>query len=201
MQVTGSPRKALLLEQSHSAYLLTVDYRQATHRLQRLFHKSLRPSLENFNTTFADPAPENVQITNPYLTCTFQSWTPTYADVPSGLPWPLPNEHLMFARPYLTNHYQHISPYLTSDYPETMQLQEPYSPYSTPSLYDDSPLQSPYLSSSNVMYALQAMAAVLHGALPMMITKQRTTTMKMFLMASHTHVLSSKLFSMLLATE
>ena len=114
------------------------------------FSQESRPSVENFSTTFSDPATESVQINQSLPHLHISELETNFADVPSGLPWPLPNEHLMFANPYLTNHYQHVSPYLTSDYPETMRLEDPYSPYSTPSLYDDSPLQSPYLSSPNV---------------------------------------------------
>ena len=134
---------------------LPVDTRSSTGYAPAIasFQQELRPSIENFNTTFSDPAQENVQIHQSLPHLHLSELDTNYADVPSILPWPVPDEHLMFARPYPTNHHQHISPYLTSDYPETMQLQDPYSPYSTPSLYDDSPLQSPYLSSTDVCSA------------------------------------------------
>lgn len=117
------------------------------------FPQGSRPSLEDFNTTFAEAQPESVRINQSLRNLHISELETSYADVPSGLPWPVSAEQLMLNRPYHTNQYQHITPYMTSGYPETMQIHDPSSPYSTSSLYDDSPMQSPYLSSSDLCSA------------------------------------------------
>lgn len=70
-----------------------------------------------------------------------------YTAAPDGLPWHLTNdEHMMYSHSHPTSTFQ---PPVYS-YADSYQSHVPASPYSTPSLYDDSPMISPCLSSSTL---------------------------------------------------
>ena len=117
------------------------------------FSYDSRQSFDNFNPPAAEILPQNVQFDNSLPHLHISELETRYAEVPSGLPWVQPSDHMMFARPYSTNTFQPIPAYMSNDYPDSVQLQDPCSPYSTPSLFDNSPMQSPYLSSPELYSA------------------------------------------------
>ncbi len=122
---------------------LTADYARACVSMT----DESRHSLDNFNATVVELALGNAQSSNSMSHLHISELETGYTDVPSGFPWPLPNEHMVSTRPYSPVPCQHVSPCLANNYAETMQFQDTYSPYSTPSLFNDSPLQTPCLSS------------------------------------------------------
>lgn len=73
-------------------------------------------------------------------------------DVPSGLPWPSAyDQELLFSDPFPYAPLQPFPAYIRSGYAEAQYSEEAVSPYSsTTSLYDESPLQSPCLSSPDL---------------------------------------------------
>lgn len=72
-------------------------------------------------------------------------------EISSGLPWPTTSSGRMpYGRPYSTSTFQPVPAYMTRAYPGPVHLHDPSSPYSTPSLFDDSSTHSPYLSSPDL---------------------------------------------------
>ena len=106
-----------------------------------------RRNSENLNVPIPEPIVQEFQFDNSLSHLHMSELEAGYAEVPSGLPWIQPEDRMLLARPYSNLALQPAPTYLNNSYLDSNHFQEPYSPYSTPSLYDDSPLQSPYLSS------------------------------------------------------
>lgn len=109
-----------------------------------------RRSENCFSTTSAETVLHSIQNSNPMSHLHLSELETGYVDIPSGLPWTHIDEQMIFNHQYAFGCTQSPPVYTNSNALGALNphhVTRPSSPYSTPSLYDDSPLQSPYLSS------------------------------------------------------
>ena len=115
----------------------------------------------SFHTPMVEAAPQDLHIHHPMSHLHLSEVETSYADVPSGLPWVQPrDDQMMLNGLYQVNSFDSAPTYSNSDYWQSSYLNDPSYPYSTPSLYNDSPVQSPYLSAPELYSARR------HGRVP-----------------------------------